>query len=419
MNRAIIALLTCDKIELTERSIKPLLAGQGYDLQIVDGSKTQAGRDAAVTLGYPQARPYGNVTGGAGAAIVFALTTMLGLPEQYEWVGLCEQDVVLPDDWWQQCCVAVDRAAADGLDVGAVSARCYRDRMLFAREGYAAMHNLGAGHVMFTRWAAQIVLDNFRTAWTLDNRRIFAQLTGEDIGPYWAFRYGEHPLTADWHWEVSLAARGLAAIAVTPSHVEMIGQDPPLADQGLELVTEPVRSPLPDAAFDIYKTRLLRIRTLQARLGVETTFWHDPSGVWTCFPHQINRLGGTYQGEWRSRENRGWGTWIWEAGAANDSLSVQLFGTVTLLVSGGENGGKVEVLDEGSGLRVQPELIAEGAGSSVLQISVPGAMSYRTIRLTALVPGIRFYGIQTRDRQPENWLAKFDHSVLAVPCPSR
>lgn len=429
-----ICLLTCDRPELVEQSIKPLIDGaikSQYHLFLADGSKNPAHEEAIGKLGYPTAFMRFNIRGGAGAAIVYALTWMLQHEEHYDVVGLCEADVLLPSDWYGPCAALFERGTKDGLEVGAISSRCFKDRVLFQRDGYAVCHNLGAGHILLTRKAAGIVLRTFRTAWTTDNRRIFAQLTGRDIGATWAFRTNEHPLTADWHWDATLAAHGLASLAVTPSQVEMIGQPTTLAEQGLEIVRDPVEVPKSRQWYEFVDTTLV-IRKGWKQLGVETQFQYDPNtGTWTYFPHQMKMLGGRYEGDWRLRELRGWGTFGWEAAdeyqhtklglvegeglvyeRGKTSLIVPAFGSVSVLVSGGKNGGKVEVHDELSGFRVSPTLEPEGPNSQVLALQVPGGMVSRTIRITALTPGVCFWGLQARDKQPFLPGATFDHSHL-------
>lgn len=425
-----ITLLTCDRVELVEQSIRPLLASAikgHHHLFVADGSTTNANEEKILALGYPTAFTECNIRGGAGAAIVYALTRMLNHEENYDVVGLSESDVLLPDGWFEPCFDLFQRGRTDGLEVGAVSSRCFTDRVLFQRDGYAVCHNLGAGHILFTRRAAEIVLRTFRTGWSTDNRRIFAQLAGVDIGAFWAFRTNEHPLTADWHWDAALAAHGIASLAVTPSQVEMIGQNPPLAEQGLEIVRAPWMKLDSIGPSILYQDRLQAIRESKLHLGVDTQFHLDPNtGTWTYFPHQMHMLGGRYEGDWRLRETRGWGTFAWEAGIGgttnymvdgsvddfNARLTVPVFGNVTALVSGGKTGGKVEVLDPHSGFRVSPELPPEGEQGAVLQLNIPGAMNYRTLRITALTPGVTFYGIQSRDRQPFLPGVSFDHSHL-------
>lgn len=423
-----IAYLCCDRPELIRQTLPPIIDGsikQQYHTYIIDGSSTKAGEDAVFELGYPTANIRSNVRGGAGAAIVFALTTMLQHQEGYDYVGLCEADVLLPVDWYSECFALFSRGRDDGFEVGAVSSRCYEDRILIQRDGYAVCHNLGAGHIVFTRVAAELVLKTFRTAWSLDNRRIFGQLSGTDIGTYWAFRTNEHALTADFHWDAVLAANGLASLALTPSPVEMVGQDPPLDQQGLKIVTEPRGCDV----LSIYAESLADIRAGNLTLGIETQFQFDPgTAVWTYFPHQMHLLGGKYEGDWRLKELRGWGTFGWISGAGwenhpgedaalqnTPTLTVPVFGAVSVLVSGGKDGGKVEVIDEASGFRACPALPPEGTNGSVLQMLVPAAISYRNIRITALSPGIVFYGLQTREKQPYLPNETFDYSVLPLP----
>ena len=417
-----ISFLTCDKTDLVEQSIKPLLEGarqNHYHLFVVDGSTTEANEKAIWQMAYPAGHMIANVRGGAGAAIVYALTMMLNHEENYDYVGLVESDVLLGDGWLD-CLGLFERGREEGLAVGAVSARAYEDRVLFQREGYGVMHNLGAGMIIFTREAARLVLDNFRTAWSTDNRRIFAQLSGVDIGSYWAFRTNEHNLTADFHWEPVLASHGLAALALTPSPVEMIGQNPPLADQGLTIVKIP-SPPCSDIERGsiMYRESLYGIGKNTISFGVETKFHFDANtGTWTYYPHQMHMLGGTYVGDWRLIEARGWGTFVWEArsevASFGPSLVVPVFGACAVLVSGGKSGGKVRVEDEQSGFKAEPELLPE-EGNGVLQMMVPAGLSYRNLRITALTPGVRFFGIQSRDRQPCIPNATFDHSMLPTP----
>ena len=435
-----ISFLTCDKTDLVEQSIKPLLEGarqNHYHLFVVDGSTTEANEKAIWQMAYPTGHMIANVRGGAGAAIVYALTMMLNHEENYDHVGLVESDVLLGDGWLD-CLGLFDRGSQDGLAVGAVSARAYEDRVLFQRDGYAVMHNLGAGMIIFTREAARLVLDNFRTAWSTDNRRIFAQLSGVDIGSYWAFRMNEHNLTADFHWEPVLASHGLAALALTPSPVEMIGQNPPLAEQGLMIVREPKKYADTFALCEDsihycnYRQRMEDILNGKRAIGVDTRFHYDiNTSTWTYYPHQMHMLGGHYSGDWKLVEARGWGTFVWEARSERSftetvlgsepttlvdttQLRVPIFGACAVLVSGGKSGGKIRVEDEHSGFKAEPELLPE-EGNGVLQMMVPGGIVYRNIKITALTPGVRFYGIQSRDRQPCIPNATFDHSMLPMP----
>lgn len=428
-----LSLLTADKPELVAQSCKPLLeaaVANRLHLFVVDGSTNYENEKQIWDMTWPAGHMQANIRGGAGAAIVYALTMMLQHEENYDVVGLCESDVLLGGNWLD-CLDLFGRGEADGLEVGATSARSYVDRVLFQRDGFAVMHNLGAGQIMLTRRAAQIILDTFRTGWTSDIRRIFSQISGVDIAAFWAFRSNEHYVTADWWWDVALAANGLASVALTPSPCEMIGQNPPLAEQGLEIVAAPVEVRRDDSAFEQYAETLRDIREGRFQLGVEIKFHFDvANATWTHFPHQMAMLGGSYGGDWRLREIRAFGTFGWVSGGAKQidtpstsdvfateqpSLVVPIFGSCAVLVSGGKAGGKVEVVDEQSGFKATPDLPPEGEQGQVLQLMVPGALNLRNIRITALTPGCVFYGIQTREKQPFLPNVSFGHRALP-PC---
>lgn len=417
-----ISLLTADKPELVVQSSKPLMdaaIANRFHLFVIDGSTNPDNEKLIWDMTWPAGHMHANVRGGAGAAIVYALTMMLKHEENYSHVALCESDVLLLAGWLD-CLDLFERGQSAGLEVGAVSARCFVDRVLIQKDNFAVMHNLGAGMIVLTRQAAQIVLDTFRTFWTSDNRRIFAQLCGIDIGPYWAFRNNEHFLTADWGWDAALAANGLASLALTPSPIKMIGQDPPLAEQGLTTATGPVEERRNDAAFERYQATMQRIQAGALQLSVDPKFHYDVgNSTWTYFPHQTQMLGGAYCGNWHLKEVRGFGTFGWAAGEDAKPglplLIVPIFGSCSILVSGGKNGGKVEVVDEGSGFKADPEMPPEGENNQVLQLMVPAGIAYRTIRITALTPGVVFYGVQTREKQPFLPNVSFDYSMLPTP----
>ena len=415
-----VAFLSKDRVELSRQSFKPLM-GTDWTTFWIDGSTTQEGESLPYSnefsrAAWPHAHVRSNIRGGAGAAIVYALSELLNHREMYDALMLVENDVLLYDGWFADLNAACARACADGLTVGAATVRTYEDRVLFQRDGYAVMHNVGAGCIMLTREAARIVLDTFRSGWTTDNRRIFGRLCGVDIGKFWAFRMNEHPLVADWHFDAVLASHGFASVGVTPSRVEMTGQVPPLVEQGLTIVTGPVEDRRDDANFEVYRNNLLRVKKGHLDLGIETQFQFEPNaGVWKYASHQVIPIGGVYSGDWRLRELRGQGEFGWVSNAENAELVVPLFGAGTFMVSGTADGGKIEMVDEGSGFKTSPYLPPEGDQGMVLQLNVPGAIAYRNIRLTALTLGICFWGLTTKERQPVLSNIHFHHSMLPPP----
>jgi hypothetical protein len=280
-----IAFLTKDKPELSEQTVGPLINPDRADLWFIDGSATPEGKSwpHGVMLAFPSDGLRGGsrmflhsgIRGGPDAAIVYALTQMLKC--QYEYIALVEQDVLLDKDWLEPTMELFIKGQQDGLQVGAVSARAYEDRILIQRDGYAVMHNLGAGMVVFTKQAAQLIVSNYRTGWWPNNRRLFVQLTGGlDIGVWGAFKANEQAITADWHFDVILASRGLASLALTPCKAKMIGQPMALEEMGLRLVTEPLELMRNEESFQRFRDSTTLIRAGKARTSpVAASFLHD------------------------------------------------------------------------------------------------------------------------------------------------
>lgn len=424
MNKVAIAYSTKDRIELSKRTIEPLLQPDKVDLFWIDGSIDPEAIQLVLDRGPSDFYTRFNIRGGADAAIVHNLTLLLQHPNNYEFLGLVENDVLLHPDWFAPTMALFERGKAEGLNVGAVSARCYEDRILFQRDDYAVCHNLGAGCIIFTREAAQIALYNFRTGWWSENRRIFAQVSGIDIGRYAAFRANEQWVCGDWHIETVLAEFGLVALALTPSPVEMIGQNPPLAEQGLKLVTESVELLRNDKQFAVFVERMAQRRDHKVQNSNQTEWHQADSGTWMIFPHQIAALGGHYGGDWRLKWSQGFGPFAWKAGwdgktnigqqfSKNIStLTVPVSGACAFLVSGGEKGGQVSIRDTASGYECSPTLPPEGDATQILNLPVPGGVTYREIVLTMLTPGTIFYGLQCREPQPFRSGAAFDYATL-------
>jgi hypothetical protein len=411
MNKIAIAFLTKDRVELSKRTIKPLLQPDKFDLFWIDGSDTDAG--IVLPTKY---RTHGdwmhhhaNVKGGADTAVVYALTEVLKY--DYTHVGLVENDVLLHSDWFGPTFALFERGRTDGLEVGAVSARGYVDRILLQRDGYALMHNLGWGMQILTRQAAELTLKHFRTHFTSEIRRTFARLSGIDIGTYWAFLANDHWTTPDWGNDAVLASHGLASLALVPSPVDMIGQVPSLADQGLKLATEPVEDRRNDDAFAHFKVVTHEIRNGQSSLGIPQVRFRGDDGTEIIFAHQLRSLIGTaWSGDWRLKWSPGLGGFA-ARGFANACFECFISGTVRFMVMGGEKGGQVQIEDTKSGYVVRPTLIPE-ASNQVTQVIAPANASWRLVRLTVLSGSALFFGLQCQEPQPVVGGWAFDHGKL-------
>jgi hypothetical protein len=407
-----LAYSTKDQVELTEQTFPILRDGQ-HALYWCDGSIERHGQlffDAwkGITTG-----ANGMVRGGADAAIAWKLSTVLSASQEFTYIGLIENDVLLGEDWLTPTMELFEKGKQDGLEVGAVSPRSYVDRILVQRDGYAVMHNIGAGAIIFTREAAKIVLRSFRTHWWADNVRMFAQISGVDLRTYACFAGREQFVTTDWGWEAQLARHGLASLALTPAKCQMIGQNPPLKEQGLALMTSDHVSDLQcrnksvyDAAFSLYRDNLVKIRSGQYKIDVPGII-HRQNGGMLFFPHQLGYLAGgpTWQGNLELQNSQGFGPFAYRAGPDGASLTVRISGSCSFLVSGA--GATVILTDTRSGYRAEPPLPAD----QIVELQVPGGPVPRNIEMK-LGEGAIFYGIQTADPQMLDTTFRFDWSQL-------
>lgn len=405
--RVAIAYLTKDRCDLTRQTYPALAAATDADVHWYDGSRTAEGRGLPTELGH-KGPLMCDVIGGPDAAIVQALSNLLNDPASYTHIGILENDVLLADDWFDRVMRLFAAGFKDGLEAGAVSARAYEDRVLIQRDGYAVMHNLGAGMIIFTRHAARITLDEYRTGYWPNNREIFEKLSGVDIGRFAAFRGADHYITADWHFDTALAAHGYASLACTPALCTMVGQEPPLDEQGLALVTGEVAERRDEAAFATFKRRMQMVRAGRMRITDGLLDHHRP-GDYTIFPHALHRFNGCYTGEWETIWTQGYGPFTWRAAEPGGSLSVQLYGPASLVVSADVDGASVEVRDYVSSYRA-PVDVPNGAGP--IALTVPGAVSFRQVSMRCS-PGIRFHGIQTPFQQPQRLDRNFVFTDLA------
>ena len=406
-----IALLTKDRVHQTEQSIKPLLQPDKFDLRWCDGSTTAEGRrflyerDGAFLL-------HNDVHGGADAAIVYAMTEML--KHDYNYIGIVEQDVLLDENWFAPTMALFERGRQDGLEVGAVSARSYQDRVLVQRDGYGLMHNLGSGMVIWTRAAAEIILANYRTGFTTENREIFNTLSGVELAGYWAFRGGVHGITADWAFDAILARHGLASLALTPSAALMLEDIAPMGLQYADGKFDLLRN---DAAFARFASKTKAIRESRVKMTHDSLYFDPDSGQTTIFAHQIPQIGGVFGGNWASKWCQGFGPFGYRAPLAPTTgemphVRVPVLGHVEFIVSGGPQGGQVSMHDSVSGHRLEPVLMPDDAahGQTVSLVS-PGS-HYRDITLSMVHPGTCFHGIRVRSPQPRVAGVRFHWSSL-------
>lgn len=413
--RVAFAYSTKDRVEMTNQTIWQAAGEVGaYDLIWIDGSVTDEGKELPHRLASDLrnlSEIHGEVYGGPDAAIVYALTEML--ERGYDYCGLIENDQLLQDGWFEKTFALFEQGEKeDGLPVvGMVSPRAFADRALIGRDGYAVMHNTGAGVVLMTAMAARLVLQTYRTGFTHFNRRVFHHLSDIDIGAYWAFKGGHHAMTADWHFDAAVAHWGFASLAVVPNMATIVGLD--IVECGLRYASSPITW-ANTKTFDRFVHQIYKVRSqgFNRQNASFAAVQHSPgTNLWTVFPHQISScLKGAYSMRWKLAWSQGCGPFAYESTAAGATCTVPVYGPAQFTVSTGSQGGSVEICARGQSraVRLDPDQMVD------LPVSFATVDdNYRSVELRALEPGVRFHGISTREPQP--WLPAlidFDHSKL-------
>ncbi len=405
MKKLALAFSSKDRVELSRQSLVPILTSD-FDRVVIhwyDGSQTEKGQAFLLEEGHPVHSLCLNVTGGPDRAIVCALTDLLQHKANYDYIGLLENDVLLDPDWLEPTLALFDNP--DRLPVGAVSARSFTDRILVQRDKYAVMHNAGAGMIIFTREAAQIVLDNYRTGWWPENRAVFSQLSGLDIGKWGAFHSNEQMITADWSWDTILAAHGLATVALTPSKATMIGQEHTLEQQGLTLVESEVDDMRNNQAFETFRRNLLAVQRGELDLGKVDFHLRQQNNIMT-FPHHVARHAGGYRGKWRTRWMQAFGPFCYQA-VDEGEFTVPVFGPVAFHVGGGE----ITIHDDATGYHHSVDL---SGSDQMVTIAIPRDKQYGVVTLTCRNGGC-FLGMETTHLQPQRNDTTFDYNTLPEP----
>ncbi len=214
---------TRDRFAYTMRTIKSLDAEGGFDLLWNDGSERNEVPELSRYFAFRNARlaeaNYG-VKGGADAAIRYGLRRQLELG--YDFVGLIENDVLLSPGWFSAMRDAFEAAASEGVAVGAVSALGYQSRVLEYRQNYSIDWARGAALVLFTREAAQLLLENYSHLEMTSQqiRGFYAEQFGVALHmPEWAVggSWMDGPMTLDWGYAPLLYSNGYACVGTVPS----------------------------------------------------------------------------------------------------------------------------------------------------------------------------------------------------------
>jgi glycosyltransferase involved in cell wall biosynthesis/SAM-dependent methyltransferase/Tfp pilus assembly protein PilF len=221
------ALSTKERTEFTARILPGLDCG-GFDLIWCDGSTTPEGRAFASAEHFkktPLIEIHHDVTGGPDAAIQFSLQRLIAL--SYDYVGLIENDIALAPGWLDAMLAAWRAAENDGFKVGAATARSMASRVLARTENYVVKWNVGAGMVLFSREAAQAVLDDYSLPSAGEIKNFFHKNSGADLSGVWELFMDktDRLLGADWRYASSIWKKGLVSVGTVPTFAENIDMD--------------------------------------------------------------------------------------------------------------------------------------------------------------------------------------------------
>ena len=219
---------TRDRYLFTLRSLQSLDTEGGFDLIWNDGSTEQGVPALAGNYKFQKAKlvevNYG-VTGGAERAVCFGLARLLELG--YDYVGLIENDILFRPGWFSALMKLFSLGASEGIVCGSATARSFESHVLEYRSGYGVQSDTGAGMVLFSRPAAEIIMDLYSNPSSLQMtthswQKFYAELFGLDLrtfSPFWAYPPDRaFPCTLDWGYTPSLYLKGYASLSTIPSY---------------------------------------------------------------------------------------------------------------------------------------------------------------------------------------------------------
>lgn len=216
------AFSTKDRVHFTRRSLASIDTDSGFDLIWVDGSDTPEGKALPQSVQLRNCRlveVHHNVRGGPDNAIRFGLRRLLDLG--YDYCGLIENDIEFKPGWYPKLMELFELGRRDGLKVGAATVRTVDGGTFIHRPQYAIMWFLGAGMLLFTREAAEIVLATYRSG--MNPKRLskfYANRFEVDLREVWDFwterlGYG-FDFGADAAYAMQLYEYGFASLGAIP-----------------------------------------------------------------------------------------------------------------------------------------------------------------------------------------------------------
>jgi hypothetical protein len=293
------SLSTKDRVPYTLEAIQGLAFEGAFDLLWFDGSASPEGRQLpgtlAPTLGCLREIHTG-VTGGPDFAIFAALVRMLELG--YGYCGLLENDIRLSPGWFDALMATIAAGQADGLAVGAVTARAFNRRVLFHRPSYAVTKLTGAGMILFTRAAAEIVVGNYRTTTGDEAATCISAIAGSDR----ADPDGQDTRTAsDLVYETHLMRHGLCVLSTLPVLGRNLDDVDPTGLLGGYAAPDPTAARADAAAFAVFGRRCATIRATVEPYNPPYLYFAS-MGLWCLYLHHLlftRDSPATVRGRWK------------------------------------------------------------------------------------------------------------------------
>jgi hypothetical protein len=219
------ALSSKDRVSFTRQTIEAMDTDGGYDIVWNDGSDEAEAQALPKSFHFQNARlaeVNHDVRGGPDRCICFGLERLLHLG--YDYVGLIENDIVMQPGWFRRLMNLFVLAATDGIVCGAATVRSYGSRVIEHRSGYSINWGTGAGMILFSRPAAEVILHQYSKLrmTTTSLARFYARLFRFDLDLVTRDREGrvsqqEGWVTLDWGYTPMLYMHGYTSVGSIPN----------------------------------------------------------------------------------------------------------------------------------------------------------------------------------------------------------
>jgi hypothetical protein len=350
------SLSTKDRTAHALEAVSALGFVDGFDLLWFDGSTTGDARELPHRLAPSLAclrEIHADVRGGPDFAILSALVRMLELG--YAYVGLLESDISHAPGWFTAMMAAFDAGAADGLAVGAVTTRAYARRILYRRPRYAVTMVSGAGVILFTREAAELVVRHYRTTSSTEINNWLLFVSGKDRA-----KLGEGAdqpalpdtrTSSDLYYETALQKHGLCVLATVPAYARDLEREAEtLAFLGPYCTADAPPDERDEQSFSVFAKRCAEFRERASR-GEQTVvpyLYFASMKFWNVFLHQVlftRTSPARICGRWKLVWDKFNGPFAFEALEPGCQISFPLYGRLNgIMCSRSANCGIVDVL---------------------------------------------------------------------------